>query len=133
MPPAGSASAGAAAADAVAAHIKLTAASRQRAQRVAKRGLALRIASDEAAGVTLRVRLARRDARRLGLRSAVVARATASFDAAGSRSLRLRLTAAGRRALQRIGMRDLRVVVRAAAADRAGNRSSASIAVAVSR
>jgi tripartite motif-containing protein 71 len=132
--PAPSAPSGSApAADRVAPSVKLSGAKLQRARRVGKSGLALRVTSDEAATTTLRARLSRRVARRLGLRSVSVAAAKSSFVAAGTRTIRLRLSAAPRRALARIGTRRLRIVVRASAVDRAGNRSSASFAVTVVR
>jgi tripartite motif-containing protein 71 len=116
-----------------AARIALSGRRVQRVRRVRRRGVALHIATNEPAKVSLSARLSKRDARRLGLRSARVGRVSLDLSAAGKRALNLRLSARARRALLRIGARKLRVVVRAGAIDRAGNRSGASLAVSVKR
>jgi hypothetical protein len=121
------------AADTAAARITLSGRRVQRVRRVRRRGVALRITTNEPVKVSLSTRLSKRDARRLGLRSARVGRVSVNLGATGSRALKLRLNARARRTLLRIGARKLRVVVRAAAIDRAGNRSAASRAVTVKR
>jgi tripartite motif-containing protein 71 len=130
-PAAGTPGAGTPAADAAAARIGLSGGRVQRARRVRRRGVALRITTNEPANVSVRATLSRRDARRLGLRSARIGRASLDLGAAGTHALRLRLSARARRALLRIGRRKPRILVHAAAVDRAGNRSSASFAVTI--
>ena len=119
------------AADTTAPRIKLGGSTVQRSRRVARGGLALRIATDEGARVTLKAVLPRALARRLGLRSASIGRTTVDLGAPGTQGLRLRLTARARRALLRAPR--ARIVVRGSAADKAGNRSSASLTIAVRR
>jgi sugar lactone lactonase YvrE len=118
-------------ADTVAPGITLGGRRVQRLGLVRRRGLGLRIGTNERAAATLRASVGRRQARRLGLRSVVVARSTTELATAGARGTRLRLTPRARRALLRT--RKLRIVVRATAADTAGNRSSASFAITVVR
>ena len=120
-------------ADTAAARVRLSGRSLQRVRRVRRRGLALRITTNEPVTVSFRATLSRRVARRIGLRRTSIGRATVDLGSAGSRALRLRLTARARRAMLRIGSRKPRIVVRASAADRAGNRSGASVVVAVKR
>jgi tripartite motif-containing protein 71 len=120
------------AADTVAPHIALGGRHRQRSGTVRRRGLGIRIGSDEATKFNVTVALSRREARRLGLR-VTIGRATVDLSAAGTRTMRIRLGASARRALARRGLRTVRVVVRAAAVDRAGNRSTASLAVTINR
>jgi tripartite motif-containing protein 71 len=129
----GSQDAGVPRADTAAARIRLSGRPLQRARRVGRRGVALRIKTNEPAKVSFRVRLSSRDARRLGLRSAQIGRAHVDLGAAGTRALRLRLSTRARRALLRIGTSKPRILVRASAVDRARNRSSASFAVTVKR
>jgi tripartite motif-containing protein 71 len=119
------------AADTTAPRIKLGGRAAQRSRRVAHGGLALRIATDEGARVTLKAVLPRALARRLGVRSASIGRATVDLAAQGAQGVRLRLSARARRALLRASR--ARIVVRASAADKAGNRSSASLTIAVRR
>jgi sugar lactone lactonase YvrE len=119
------------AADTTAPRIKLSGSTVQRSSRVARGGLALRIASDEGARVTLKAVLPRALARRLGVRSASIGGTTVDLAARGTRALRLRLTARARRALLRAPR--ARIVVRANAADKAGNHSSTSLTIAVRR
>jgi len=118
-------------ADTTAPQIALSGRTSQRARKVRRRGLALRLATSERASVTLRAVVSKRSARRLGLRGRAVGRATASLAGPGTRALRLRLSARARRALPRL--RTVRIVVRAAAADTAGNRSGAMRAISVRR
>lgn len=126
-------------ADTVAPHIALTGRRMQRAGAVRRRGLTLRIHSDEPAGFRIAVTISRRSARRFGLatpagaRRVTIGRASADLAAAGGRRLRVRLGAPARRALARIGSRRLAVVVRAGAADRAGNRTNGSLGVRITR
>ena len=129
----GSQDAGVPRADTAAARIRLSGRPLQRARRVGRRGVALRIKTNEPAKVSFRVRLSSRDARRLGLRSAQIGRARVDLGAAGTRALRLRLSTRARQALLRIGTTKPRILVRASAVDRARNRSSASFAVTVKR
>jgi tripartite motif-containing protein 71 len=119
------------AADTTSPRIKLSGRTVQRSRRVARGGLALRIATDEGARVTLKAALPRALARRLGVRGASIGGTTVDLAAQGTQGLRLRLTARARRALLRAPR--ARIVVRASAADRAGNRSSASLTIAVRR
>lgn len=121
------------AADAAAARIGLGGRRVQRARRVRRRGVALRITTNEPAKVTIRGRLSSREARRLGLRGTRIGQASLDLSAAGTRALRLRLSARARRALLRIGTRKPRILVHAGAVDRGGNRSSASFAISVKR
>ena len=117
--------------DTKAPHIGLKGRSVQRSKLVGRRGVALRVVTSERARITFRAVLSKRDARRLGLHTRVIARSAQELATAQTRALRLRLTAGGRRALART--RRLRMVVRAGAADPAGNRSTASMAVRVVR
>jgi tripartite motif-containing protein 71 len=127
------------AADTVAPHIALTGRRVQRTGAVRRRGLTLRIRSDEPAGFRIAATISRRSARRLGLatpagaRRVTIGRASADLATAGGRRLRVRLGARARRALARIGSRPLAVVVRASAADRAGNRTTGSFGVRITR
>jgi hypothetical protein len=100
---------------------------------VRRRGLALRITTDEPAKVSFRAALSSRQARSIGLRSASIGRGSVELGTAGTRAVSLRLSARARRVLLRIGTRKLRIVVRASAVDRGGNHSSASFAVTVKR
>jgi hypothetical protein len=68
--------AGTPAADTSAARIRLSGHRVQRARRVRRRGVALRITTDEPAKVSIRARLSSRDAHRIGLRSAQIGRAS---------------------------------------------------------
>jgi tripartite motif-containing protein 71 len=126
-------------ADTVAPHIALTGRRVQRAGSVRRRGLTVRIRSDEFAGFRIAVTISRSSAHRLGLAAAVgarrvtIGRASAELVAAGGRTLHVKLGARVRRALARIGSRRLTVVVRANAADRAGNRARASLGVGIIR
>ena len=117
--------------DTKAPRIGLKGRSVQRSKLVGRRGVALRVVTSERARITFRAVLSKRDARRLGLHTRVIARSAQELATAQTRALRLRLTAGGRRALART--RRLRMVVRAGAADPAGNRSTASMAVRVVR
>jgi tripartite motif-containing protein 71 len=127
------------AADTVAPHIALTGRRVQRAGAVRRRGLTLRIRSDEPAGFRIAATISRRSARRLGLaspagaRRVTIGRASADLAAAGGRRLRVRLTARARRALSRLGSRRLAAAVRAGATDRAGNRTTSSLGVRITR
>ena len=103
----------------------------QRTRAVRRRGLALRISTNERAKLALRATVASRDGRRLGLRSATVGRSSMELATGPARSMRLRLTPRARRALVRT--RRVRIVVRANAADLAGNRSRATLAITVVR
>jgi DNA-binding beta-propeller fold protein YncE len=120
-------------ADTAAARIRLSGRVLQRARRVRRRGLALRITTDEPAKVSFRAALSSRQARSIGLRSASIGRGSVELGTAGTRAVSLRLSARARRVLLRIGTRKLRIVVRASAVDRGGNHSSASFAVTVKR
>jgi DNA-binding beta-propeller fold protein YncE len=127
------------AADTVAPHIALTGRRVQRAGSIRRRGLTVRVRSDELAGFRIAVTISRSSAHRLGLATAAgarrvtIGRASADLAAAGGRTLHVKLSARARRALARIGSRRLAVVVRANAADRAGNRTRASLKVGISR
>jgi DNA-binding beta-propeller fold protein YncE len=121
------------ASDTAAARIGLSGRRVQRARSVRRRGVTLRITTNEPVKVSIRARLSKRDARSLGLRARQIGRASLALDAAGKRVLGLRLSARARRALRRIGTRKPRILVRGDAIDRAGNRSSASLAVTLKR
>jgi DNA-binding beta-propeller fold protein YncE len=124
---------GAPASDRTAARIGLSGRRVQRARSVRRRGVALRITTNEPVKLSIRARLSKRDARSLGLRTARIGRASLALDAAGKRVLSLRLNARARRALRRIGTRKPRIFVRAVAVDGAGNHSSASFVVKLKR
>jgi DNA-binding beta-propeller fold protein YncE len=127
------------AADTVAPHIALTGRRVQRAGSIRRRGLTVRIRSDEFAGFRIAVTISRSSAHRLGLATAVgarrltIGRVSTELAAAGGRTLQVKLSARARGALARIGSRRLAVVVRANAADRAGNRTRASLNVGITR
>jgi len=118
-------------ADTTAPRIALRGRAVQRTGVVRRRGLAVRLATSERATATLRAVLSKRTARRLGLRSTSIGRATANLAGPGTSAVRLRLSARARRALLRTPR--VRIVVRASAADPAGNRSSASLAITARR
>jgi len=109
--PGGSAGTGAGAADTTAPSVGVDGGRRLRAV----------VTSDEPVAFTVTARRGRR----------VLARGEARLKQAGSATLRLRLTSAGRRALR--GTSRLRVVLEAAANDAAGNRATASRRVVLRR
>jgi streptogramin lyase len=111
--------------------ITLSGRASQRTRKVRRRGLVLRVGTNEGATFRLRAVVSKRSARLLGLRSRTVGRAAADLGAAGTRGMRLRLSARARRALPRL--RAVKIVVRASAADPAGNRSGAMRAILVRR
>jgi tripartite motif-containing protein 71 len=119
------------AADTTAPHITLGGRTSQPTRTVRRRGLALRVATDERATVTLRAVIAKRTARRLGLRRTSIGRATTSLAAAGTNKVHLRLSAPARRALSRV--RALKLTVRATASDPARNTANAAVAIRVGR
>ena len=127
------------AADTVAPRVALTGRRVQRARSIRRRGLTVRIRSDEFTGFRIAVTISRSSAHHLGLATAVgarrlmIGRASAELGAAGGRTLQVKLSARARRALRRIGSRRLAVVVRADAADRAGNHTRASLNVGITR
>ena len=104
---------------------RLTGAPIQRLRAVLARGLALGCRADRAATCSLRAELRGSDAWRLGLRVRgrkpfALGRITIALSRSGTRSARLTLTRAGRRALRRA--RSVALVVRGTAAARVGGR-----------
>jgi DNA-binding beta-propeller fold protein YncE len=119
-PPSGGESGGVA--DTTAPRITLGGRTSQRTRTVRRRGLALRVSTNEAATVTLRAAVSKRTARRLGLRGTSIGRARTSLAGAGTNAIHLRLSARARHLLS--GKARVRIVVRATAADLAGNHST---------
>ena len=121
-PPAGPGGAAGNPADTTAPHITLGGRTSQRTRTVRRRGLAVRVSTDEAATVTMRAVVSKRTARRLGLRGTSIGRARTSLAGTGTNAIRLRLSATARRVLA--GKARVRIVVRATASDPAGNHST---------
>jgi subtilisin-like proprotein convertase family protein len=93
--------------------------------RALRRGVPVRVTCGEPCTARLRLLVAARTARRLGIaRSAVVGRASAQLAAPGSRRVRVHFSDRTRRKLARA--RSLRLVVRAVITDVAGNRRTLS-------
>jgi DNA-binding beta-propeller fold protein YncE len=109
--------------DRTAPALRLTAPARTTIAALLRSGLGVRVAVDEAATVELRLSVGRRDARRLGLRTATLGRTKQAV--ARSARLRVRPAAPARRALRRARRRDLPLSLTAFAVDAAGNRSAA--------
>ncbi|HEX6652421.1 MAG TPA: 6-bladed beta-propeller [Thermoleophilaceae bacterium] len=130
-PPSGSGGGSGGAPDTTSPHITLGGRTSQRTRTVRRRGLALRVATNEPATVTLRAVVTKRTARRLGLRGTSIGRGTTSLAGDGAKTIRLRLSARARRLLSR--QERVRIVVRAIAADSAGNRSTGSLAISARR
>jgi hypothetical protein len=122
---------GSGSADTTAPLIKLSGRRLQPTRAARRRGLSVRVATSERATVTMRALVSKRTARRLGLRTTSIGRATANLEGPGTSGLRVRLSAGARRALLRAPR--VRIVIRATAADPAGNRSSASLAITARR
>ncbi|HEX6651402.1 MAG TPA: Ig-like domain-containing protein [Thermoleophilaceae bacterium] len=97
----------------VRAHLRLV--------RALRRGVPVRVLCGEPCAARLRLLLAARDARRLGVaRSVVVGRGSARLAAPGSKRVRVRFSRKARRALAPAS--SARIAVRAVIADAAGNR-----------
>ena len=116
-PPAAKPAAAAPAADRVGPVVRLALVRGQRLRLLGRRGLRLRLSCSEACSLRTDLLLGRRSAAHLGLRASTryvrLAWARATMGRAGAISIRLRLSAAAKRALRRTRSLRFRVLVRA--------------------
>lgn len=103
---------------------------RARLAKLLRSGAAIGVACSEACTATVRLRLSKRVAKRLGVPT-VLGAAEASVSPEGRRTVRVRLSRRARRRLRRVRTLTLQVVV--SARDAAGNTSSAKRALKVTR
>jgi len=110
----------------------LRAPARLRLSRALRRGVPARVLCGEPCTARLRLLLAARLARRLGIaRSVVVGRGSARLTAPGSKRVRVRFSKKARRELAQV--RSVRLALRAVVADAAGNRRTLSRRVTLRR
>jgi hypothetical protein len=110
----------------------LSAPARLRLAPALRRGVPARVVCGEPCTARLRLLVAARLARRLGIaRSVVVGRASARLTAPGSRRVRVRFSEKSRRGLA--AARSVRLVLRAVTTDAAGNRRTLSRRVTLRR